>query len=78
MDVLVGALERAHHVLFLAGDRDDVAAPWHLEDVVAMVRGCHELGKCWVPEDGVVREVNVGNVEINELGVVVIALAEGD
>ena len=41
---LVGALERAHRILLLAGDRDDAAASWHLEDVVAMMGHSHELG----------------------------------
>ena len=38
----------------------------------------HELGQGWVPEDGVVRQADVSDVEVNELGVVVVALAEGD
>ena len=38
----------------------------------------HELGQSWVPEDGIVRQANVGNVEVDELGAVVVALAEGD
>ena len=38
----------------------------------------HELGESWVPEDGIVRQANVGDVEVDELGVVVVALAEGD
>ena len=42
---LVGALERAHYVLLLAGDRDDVAVPWHLENILAMMGHCHELGQ---------------------------------
>jgi hypothetical protein len=75
---LVGALEGAHRVLLIAGVRDDAAAPWHLEDVVTMVSCCHELGEGWIPEDGVVREADVGDVKVNELGVVVVALAEGD
>ena len=38
----------------------------------------HELGESWVPEDGVVWQANVGDVEVNELGVVVVAGFEGD
>ena len=38
----------------------------------------HELGESRVPEDGVVRQANVGDVEVDELGAVVVALAEGD
>ena len=75
---LIGALERAHRVLFFAGDRDDAAAPWHLEDVVTMMSHCHELGQGWIPEDGVVRKANVGGVKVNELSAVVIVLGEGD
>ena len=41
---LVGTLEGAHCVLFLSGERDDVAVPWHLEDVVAIMVHRHELG----------------------------------
>ena len=32
----------------------------------------HELGQCWVPEDGVVWQANVGDVEVDELGAVVV------
>ena len=43
-----------------------------------MVSYGHELGQRWVPKDGVVREANVGDVEVDELGVIVVAFAEGD
>ena len=43
-----------------------------------MVSHCHELGQGWVPEDGVVWQANVGDVEVDELGAVVVALPEGD
>ena len=39
-----------------------------------MVSYGHELGQRWVPKDGVVRQANVGDVEVNELGAVVVAL----
>ena len=71
-------LEGAHRISFFAGDRDNAAAPWHLEDVVAVVGHCHELGQGWIPKDGVVRQADVGDVEVDELGAVVVALAEGD
>ena len=71
---LVGALEGAHRVLLLAGNRDDTAASWHLEDVVAVVGHCHELGQGRIPEDGIVRQTDVSNVEVDELGVVVVML----
>ena len=32
----------------------------------------HELGESWVPEDGVVWQANVGDVEVDELGAVVV------
>ena len=36
------------------------------------------MNMAWVPEDGVVRQANVGNVEVDELSAVVFALSEGD
>ena len=73
-----GALEGAHRVSFFAGDGDDSAASGHLEDVVDMVGDCLEFAQRWVPEDGVVQQTNVGDVEVDELGVVVFTLTEGD
>ena len=43
-----------------------------------MMSHSHELGESWEPEDGVVWQANVGDVEVDELGAVVVALAEGD
>ena len=43
-----------------------------------MVGHCHELGQGRTPEDGIVRQVDVCDVEVDELGAVVVALAEGD
>ena len=43
-----------------------------------MVCHRHELGESWVAEVGVVRQANVGNVEVDELGAVVVARPEGD
>ena len=71
-------LEGAHRVSFFARNCDDSAASRHLEDVVAMVGDCHEFGQCWVPEDGIVRQTDVRDVEVDELGAVVLAFAEGD
>ena len=73
-----GALEGAHRISFFARDRDDPAASWHLEDVVAVVGHCHELGQGRIPEDGIVWQADVGDVEVDELSVVVVALSEGD
>jgi hypothetical protein len=39
---------------------------------------CHELGECGVPQDRVVREADVCHDEVDELGVVVVTVAEGD
>ena len=73
-----GAVEGAHHILLFTGDRDEPATSWHLEDVVAMVSRCHKLGQGGIPEDGIVWQANVGDVEVNELGTVVLALPKGD
>ena len=43
-----------------------------------MVSHCHELGEGRIPDDGVARETNLGDVEVDELDAVVVALAEGD
>ena len=39
---------------------------------------CHKLGQSWVPEDGVVREADAGDVKVDQLGAVIVALSEGD
>ena len=38
----------------------------------------HELGQSWVPEDGIVRQADVRDVEVNEISAVVVVLPEGD
>ena len=43
-----------------------------------MVSHCHELGQGWVPEDSIIQQVDVSNIEVNELGAVVVALPKGD
>ena len=40
-----------------------------------MVGDCHEFGQCWVPEDGIVRHADVGDIEVDVLGVVLVALS---
>ena len=67
-----GTLEGAHRVSFFAGDRDDSAASSHLEDVVAVVGHCHELGQGWIPEDGIVWQTDVRDVEVDEFGALVL------
>ena len=71
-------LEGAHRILLFAGDCDDSAASWHLEDIVAMVGHRHKLGQGQIPEDGIVWQADVGDVEVDELSVVVVVLSEGD
>ena len=75
---LVGVLEGAHRISLFTRDRDDAAAPWHLEDIVAVVGCFHKLGQCWIPKDGVVRQTDVGNIKVDELGAVVVMGTEGD
>ena len=38
----------------------------------------HELVQGWIPEDGIVWQANVGDIGVNELGTVVLALSKGD
>ena len=68
----------AHRISFFAGDCDDPAASWHLEDVVVVVRHCHELGQGRVSEDGIVWQTDLSDIEVDELGAVVVAFSEGD
>ena len=75
---LEGTLERTHCILFLACDYDDSTASWHLEDIVAMVSHCHELGQGRISKDGVVGQADVSDVEVDELGAVFVACPEGD
>ncbi len=75
---LESALKGAHRISLFTWDRDDSSASWHLEDVVAVMGDCHELGQGRIPEDGVVRQADVRNVKVDELGAVVLALSEGD
>ena len=75
---LKGALKGAHRISLFTRDRDDSSASRHLEDVVAVVGDCHELGQGWIPEDGIVRQADVRDVEVDELSAVVLALSEGD
>ena len=37
---------------------------------------CHELGQGRIPEDGIVRQVDVRDVEVDELGAVVLVLSK--
>ena len=62
---LEGALKGAHCICFFAGDCDDPAASWHLEDIVAVVCHCHELVQGRIPEDGIVWQTDVGDVKVD-------------
>ena len=73
-----GTLEGAHRVSFFARDCDDPAASWHLEDIVAVMGHRHELGQGWIAEDGIIRQTDVRDVEVDELGALVVAFSEGD
>ena len=66
---LEGMLEGVHRVSFFTWDRDDPPASWHLENIVTMVSDCHELGQGWIPEDGIVWQADVRDVEVDEIGV---------
>ena len=43
-----------------------------------MVGHRHELGQHWIPKDGIVRQADVSDIKVNELGAVVVALPEGN
>ena len=75
---LEGTLEGAHRVSFRTRDCDDSAASRHLEDIVAVMGHRHELGQGWIAEDSVVWQVDLGNVEVDEFGAVVVAFSEGN
>ena len=75
---LGSTFQGTHSVSLFTGYRDGSTASWHLEDIIAVMSHDHELGQGLVPEDGIVRQADVSDVEVNELGAVVVALAEGD
>ena len=75
---LEGEPERRHGLLSVPLDGEDALAPWHLHEVVGRVSRRHELSESRVPEDGVVRETDAGDVEVHQLGAVVVARVEGD
>ena len=62
-----GTFQGTHNVSLFTRHSDDSAASWHLEDIIAVMGHGHELGQGWVPEDGVVRQADVSDVEVNEL-----------
>ena len=75
---LKGALEGAHRIPLFTRDRDDSSASWHLENIVAVMTDCHELGQGWIPEDGIVRQADVRHIKVDELSAIVLVLPEGD
>ena len=70
--------QRTHSVSLFTRHRDDSTTSWHLEDIVAVMSHCHELGQGWITKGGIVWQANVGDVEVNELGAVVVVLPKGD
>src|SRR4051812_31069253 len=50
-------------ILLVARDRDDAYRARHLEHVVCIVRGRHELGERWTAEDSIVRQWKIGNIK---------------
>ena len=43
-----------------------------------MMSDRHELGQGWIPEDGIIRQADVRDIKVNELGAIVLAPPEGD
>ena len=41
-----------------------------------MVSDCHELVQGWIPEDSIVRQADVHDVEVDELGAIVLVLSK--
>ena len=66
---LVGGLDGAGGVLDVSLDGDGATAAGDLDHVVGVVRDGHEFGEGGVAEDAVVGQANVGDVEIDLLGV---------
>ena len=73
-----GCLESEQSILGIPSYGEDAAAPGQLHEVVGRMIRRHELGQSWVPENGVVREVDAGDVKVDQLGAVVVTRAEGD
>ena len=79
IDAAWKARSREHTASFSShGDCDDSAASWHLEDIVAMVGHRHELGQGRIPKDGIIWQENAGDIEVDELGTVIVALPGSD
>ena len=57
---------------------DCVGAAGDLDHVVRMVHDSHELRKCGVAEDGVVRQTDVRDIEVDVLGAVIFLAPEGE
>jgi hypothetical protein len=50
----------------------------HLQHQIDVVRDCHELGKGWSPEDGVVGALKICDDEADEFNMEVVGSAELD
>ena len=71
-------LEGRQSLLGVSSHGEDAAAPRHLHEVVGRMGCYHELSQGRVPEDGIVREADASDVEVDKLGAVVVARTEGD
>ena len=64
--------------LQISVDREDPLWSWHLQEKIRVVGDRHELGEGGSSQDGVVGGLELGDLEVDVLGVVVVAGAEGD
>ena len=54
-------------ILLVALDRNDTYRTGHLEHIVGVVRGCHELGKRWAAEYPIVGQWEISNIKCDSL-----------
>ena len=59
-------------------DQEDPLWSWHLQEKIRVVGDRHELGEGGSSQDGVVGGLELGDLEVDVLGAVVVAGAEGD
>jgi hypothetical protein len=71
-------LDGAHDVLLIAVDGDVSAAARESDNVVVVVRNCHELGQRGIAEDGIVGKDDVRDVKVDVLHAVIVTRPEGD
>jgi hypothetical protein len=61
-------LHRSESILLIAPHGDCAVGARNLEDIEAMMRCCHKPCQGWVAENGIVWQRNVGDVEVEALG----------